>query len=321
VVIENWVDIAILFVLAAYGLQGLQRGFVMGTLDFLGFLLALLLALRLYPAGADLLQPYLPLPHGVLKPVAFLGLWLLADVLLAVLTRLLSAPLAPLGQLSSANGLLGAIPGVLKGGVVVALMVALALAVPLPDSVKQHVSDSALGGRMAGELSALERTLQDVFGDAVLDGINFATVRPQADERIELKFRVEDAKTDETAEGRMLKLVNDERSRAGLSELKSDSALVDAARAHSRDMLAQSYFAHVGADGKSPADRARAAGARFRLAGENLALAPTVELAHDGLMKSPGHRANILSPHYSRVGIGVLDAGLHGKMFTQEFAD
>lgn len=319
--IENWIDITMLFVLAAYALQGLQRGFVLGTLDLLGFLLALLVAFRFYPAAADLLQPHVPLPPGLLKPLAFLGLWLLADVLLAIITRVLARPLALLGRVSSANGLLGVIPGALKGGVVVALVLALALAVPLPEPVKQNVSDSALGGRLAGELTALEHTLHDVFGDAVLDGINFATIRPQADERVELKFRMEDPQVDETAEARMLKLVNEERSQAGLPLLKTDPALVEAARAHSRDMLAQGYFAHASADGKSPAERARAAGARFRLAGENLALAPIVELAHDGLMKSAGHRANILSPHYSRVGIGVLDGGLHGKMFTQDFAD
>ena len=65
----------------------------------------------------------------------------------------------------------------------------------------------------------------------------------------------------------------------------------------------------------------RAAGARFAIIGENLALAPTTELAHRGLMDSPGHRANILSPQYGRVGIGVAEGGLHGKMFAQEFAD
>ena len=54
---------------------------------------------------------------------------------------------------------------------------------------------------------------------------------------------------------------------------------------------------------------------------ENLALAPNVDIAHKGLMNSPGHRANILSPSFGRVGIGVIDGGGYGKMFAQEFAD
>jgi uncharacterized protein YkwD/uncharacterized membrane protein required for colicin V production len=320
-VAENWVDIAILFVVAAYALQGLHRGFVLGTLDLVGFVVSLLVALRFYPEGANLLEPYVPLPMALLKPAAFLAIWLLADVVLTLLTRALDRPLDLVGRLSSVNGVLGLVPGALKGAVVVALVLALALAVPLPEPVKADISGSGLGGRLANEVSVLERTLQDVFGDAVLDGINFATVRPQADERVALKFTVAEPRVDTDAEARMLKLLNEERVKAGLGTLQIDPALVESARAHSRDMLAQGYFSHVNNEGKTVVDREKVAGARFKIAGENLALAPTVDVAHGGLMDSPGHRANILSPHYTRVGIGVLDGGLHGKMFTQNFAD
>ena len=86
-------------------------------------------------------------------------------------------------------------------------------------------------------------------------------------------------------------------------------------------MFQQGFFAHVDESGATPFDRMRAGGVNFRAAGENLALAPTVQIAHDGLMNSPGHRANILNPRYRRIGIGVADGGMHGKMFTQNFAD
>jgi uncharacterized protein YkwD len=61
------------------------------------------------------------------------------------------------------------------------------------------------------------------------------------------------------------------------------------------------------------------AGVKFRTAGENLALAPTLQLAHTGLMNSPGHRANILRPEFGRLGIGIMDGGYHGIMVSQEF--
>ena len=63
-------------------------------------------------------------------------------------------------------------------------------------------------------------------------------------------------------------------------------------------MFQQGFFAHVDQTGTTPFDRMRAGGVSFRAAGENLALAPTVQIAHDGLMNSPGHRANILNPRY-----------------------
>jgi uncharacterized protein YkwD len=40
-----------------------------------------------------------------------------------------------------------------------------------------------------------------------------------------------------------------------------------------------------------------------------------------GLLNSPGHRANILNGNFKKVGIGVMDAGVYGKMFVQEFTD
>lgn len=70
---------------------------------------------------------------------------------------------------------------------------------------------------------------------------------------------------------------------------------------------------------RTAADRLRQDNVFFTIAGENLAFAYSVEQAHDGLMESPGHRANILAGMYSRVGIGIIDAGLFGLMITQTF--
>ena len=70
---------------------------------------------------------------------------------------------------------------------------------------------------------------------------------------------------------------------------------------------------------KDPFDRMRKEGVRFVTAGENLALAQTLIMAHKGLMNSPGHRANILHKSFGRLGIGVLDGGIYGLMITQNF--
>ena len=320
-VLENWVDVIVIFLLAVYALQGLQRGFVLGLLDLAGLLLALFVALTFYPLGVSLLAPYVPLSDALLKPISFLGLWVLSDVVVTLLLRVVALPLRLLASMSSVNGMLGLVPGLLKGGLVVVLVLALALGLPLPEPVRAQITASAVGGRLAGEFGSLESLLRDVFADAVMSGIAVATVHPQADERVDLKFTVPDGRVDEDAEARMLKLVNDERTQAGLLPVKLDTGLTDAARAHSRDMLAKGYFAHQNTEGKGPADRVSAVGTRFAIVGENLALAPTVTIAHQGLMNSPGHRENIMSPQYHRVGIGVVDAGLHGKMFTQDFAD
>jgi uncharacterized protein YkwD len=84
-------------------------------------------------------------------------------------------------------------------------------------------------------------------------------------------------------------------------------------------MLARGYFSHYTPEGKDPFERIREGGVSFRTAGENLAFAPTVKIAHTGLMNSPGHRANILRSSFGRVGIGILDGGRRGLMVTQNF--
>jgi uncharacterized protein YkwD len=130
-----------------------------------------------------------------------------------------------------------------------------------------------------------------------------------------------DLQVDEGAEQAMFVLVNKEREAKGLKVLLWDPTIVPVARAHSKDMFVRSYFSHINPDGKTPFERMTAGGVEYLLAGENLAYAPTVEIAHKGLMNSPGHRENILRPEFGRIGIGVVDGGIYGKMFTQEFAD
>ena len=100
-----------------------------------------------------------------------------------------------------------------------------------------------------------------------------------------------------------------------------DEELVQFARSYSLDMFQRGYFSHYNPEGESPFDRMEKAGITYTSAGENLALAPSVELSMQGLMNSPGHRVNILRPEFGKVGIGVMDGGIYGKMFTQEFTD
>ncbi len=120
-------------------------------------------------------------------------------------------------------------------------------------------------------------------------------------------------------EARMLALVNQARAQSGLAPLAGDHELVRLARLKARDMIERGYFGHQSPTYGSPFDMLRSAGISYRYAGENLAGAPDVETAHNNLMASPGHRANILNPNYTRVGIGVVEGGPYGKIFVQLF--
>ncbi|MCK8817074.1 CAP domain-containing protein [Natroniella sulfidigena] len=124
-----------------------------------------------------------------------------------------------------------------------------------------------------------------------------------------------------TTEREMLELVNQERKERGLNELKTDYQLVKVARAKSQDMIDEDYFTHQSPNYGSPFDMLRRINVSYNIAGENLAGASRVELAHQELMNSPGHKENILHSDYTHVGIGVIEGGSYGKMYTQIFAN
>lgn len=117
----------------------------------------------------------------------------------------------------------------------------------------------------------------------------------------------------------MLDLINKERTSMGLKPLKMDKDLVKLSRLKSKDMIENNYFDHYSPTYGSPFDMMRDFGIQYKYAGENIAGNRSVEAAHQGLMNSSGHRANILKPEYNYIGIGIVDGGPYGKMFTQMF--
>ena len=123
----------------------------------------------------------------------------------------------------------------------------------------------------------------------------------------------------EVAEPRLLELLNQARAAAGAGALIADAELEAVARSHSEDMTAHDFFAHVSPDSGSPGDRARRAELLVAQFGENLGLGATPEEIHQGLMDSPGHRKNLLTPGYTHVGIAV-EKGDSGLVATFNFA-
>jgi Cysteine-rich secretory protein family len=111
------------------------------------------------------------------------------------------------------------------------------------------------------------------------------------------------------AEARMLELLNRDRRVAGLPPLAPDPDLATVARAHSQDMLANAYVAHISPVTGGPMDRVKRAGIPPpRRLLENVGRASSLEELQRGLMSSPGHRAAILDREVTRVGIGVVVA-------------
>lgn len=112
---------------------------------------------------------------------------------------------------------------------------------------------------------------------------------------------IEWGNTDES----FLEAANKIRKHAGLPPLERDEKLERIARAHTRDMAESRYFAHQSPTQGSTHERMRRAGFPFPRYGENIGRARSAEEIHALWLRSPGHRANLLDPTFSHVGIGV----------------
>ena len=126
------------------------------------------------------------------------------------------------------------------------------------------------------------------------------------------------------SEHELFELLNHERASHNLPELKWDDALFKAARKHALLMLDLDTLDHQLPGEPGLEERITAAGARFTFIAENIAIGTDSATIHNGWMHSPGHRANILSPRVTAVGIAVVrgTAGLFAVQdFSQSFAD
>jgi uncharacterized protein YkwD len=103
-------------------------------------------------------------------------------------------------------------------------------------------------------------------------------------------------------------VMNEYRAEHHLPPLREDLRLDAAADDRMRDMEDQGYWAHESPDGRSPFTWLEPQGYQYHYAGENLATGfETTELLVAGWMESPGHRDNILSPHFEDCGIAIID--------------
>jgi uncharacterized protein YkwD len=316
----NLIDIVLVLLIVASVLNGWRRGFILGVLDLLGWALILIAGLRFYQPVAKWLGAQVDIWSEVWdRPIAFILIAITVGVTVQLLGYALLRRLPKDVHERPVNQALGVLPGLVNGLITAALVAALSLALPFSESIHERARESGLVNRLAVYAQRLESALHPVFAEAVAHTLNLLTIQPESHERVELPYKVARPVPRPDLEARMLDLINQERATAGLRPLAPDPELREVARRHSTDMFARGYFAHDTPEGRDPFDRIREANIPFVTAGENLALAPTLMVAHTGLMNSPGHRRNILDPHFGRVGIGIMDGGLRGLMVTQNF--
>jgi uncharacterized YkwD family protein len=118
----------------------------------------------------------------------------------------------------------------------------------------------------------------------------------------------------------VLKLVNAERSKAGLQPLTLSDKLTSIANTKAKDMAVKNYFSHQSPTYGSPFDMLKQFGVSFSYAGENIAAGQkTAEEVMNSWMNSSGHKANILNKNYTQIGVGFYRGGQYGTEWVQLF--
>lgn len=324
----NFLDVIIVVILLFYAYEGYMLGVITAGLDLISFILSFVVALKFYGSFGMFLGDAFGISPGFARAIGFFLLAMFSEILINIILKQIAKRVPPIEIKNSvtdffreADHILGVLPGLVSAFIILSFLLSVIISLPSSPYLKRLVTESRVGKHLVANAATFEKKLDDIFGGALNETMNFMTVKPSSNETINLRFTVAQPSIDAAAEKLMLQLVNKERKPNNLDPLTMDDHLRTLGRDYANDMFRRGYFSHYTPEGKSPFVRMDAYGISYGYAGENLALAPSTELAMQGLMNSPGHRKNILSPNFAKVGIGVMDGGIYGKMFTQEFTD
>ena len=317
----NYIDLIILVALIYFASTAFNHGFWVLLADFISFLGSLILSLWSYKYISEFLKVNFSLGSSISNALAFLLSAIILESLLGFILGNLIHKLPEKLKKHKLNKYLGILPSIGEGIILISFLLTLVMSLPVRPQIKSDVEDSKVGGYLLNRTVVVEKYVNEVFGGIINDSLTYLTVKPESKESVALEIKKLELQVDEKSENDMFNKINEERKKLAIPELILLAPLSEVARAHAKDMWERKYFSHYSPEGKDVGDRLNEANIKYSFAGENLALAPTVQTAHTGLMNSEGHRENILEPRFKRIGIGVIDNGVYGKMFVEVFTE
>ena len=317
----NPIDAAVLVLIGVAAWFGYRTGFVATTYSLASWILAAAAALAFAGPATALVETLTGRPRPFAATIGFVVTIVAAEALLSAAGHLAIRPIVALvrrGPLAPADRILGTLPAAIRSLFIVAVAILAIEAFPVGSDMKAAVEASRTGRFVNAQIVAFQPQIESFTRQLGGSPLLVTRIGEDQTERLDLPDGIELA-PDPVAERQLVDLVNEERTRRGIKSLVLDERLVSVARAHSQEMFTLKYFSHESPVSGSPFDRLKSAGITYSRAGENLAYAQSVSVAHRALMESPGHRENILRSEFTRIGIGVINAPAYGRMITQLF--
>lgn len=316
------VDLLLLAVFAYALYDGVRRGFIALALSVvvwgLAFVVAIALSRLLFAAYADVGLEV----GGVIRVLIFSFVLFLAAAWLVVGYQRLAAPLRALiatrPTLAFAERWLGVFPALARTAITAAVLLTGIHVFPFWPPARDAVTESRLAGLFVGIAGAVEQPLASALG-AGAQPLFLAVIQGREEQRLHFPDNAK-AEVDLAAEDALYALLNEERVRNGFAPLQRDLRLTVIARDHAREMFELRYLSHYSPRTGDPRDRLAARGIAFgAVVGENVAYAPNASFAHQGFLRSVGHRRNLLDPRFDSAGVGAVTVASLGTLYVQVF--
>lgn len=323
----NYIDLTILLYVLVYAISGTRKSIADSLANLLSLAAGVFLAFATYDITAGFLEEAFHIRREYADTIGFfLNTSIFKLAIILILDRLFRKyeEIFKGGNIAGKR-LAGAIISGFYGFILAFTVSAAFISLSLPTFIEERIEDSRFGNIVQQDIFGINHNFEAIFGNVLkvaLDDFDFLSIRTGPQEMTDLGFKALEVTIDEEAEEKMLEMVNDERTSRGLKPLNMNEEARQAARDYGKYLFQHGIFSHTDLEGGGPGDRMKNYDVEYMMLGENLAYAPNLERAHDGLMNSEGHRKNILHPFFGRVGIGVIDGGEeYGMIFVQEFLD
>lgn len=210
----NILDLIILVILMFYGYEGYILGFVSSFTDLLSFVLSFIIALKFYSVFGLFLGNTFGIAAGFARAISFFIVSITSEIILTFIFRRLriffpsSFYIRPNSFFAKLNRFFGIFPGLVSAFIILAFLLSVIISLPSSPFLKSTVISSRIGNNLVSHAGFVEARLNDIFGGALDETMNFLTVKPSGNETINLHFSVVNPSTDLVSEQEMLILVN-----------------------------------------------------------------------------------------------------------------
>ncbi len=318
-------DLVLGLVLLGALFRGYRRGFLRSTAGLVVAVVAVWVGYRTGPAGADMVGSWTGAGPQASRWISSAAVFLVILIGGKLIARQLAEMLGPLRPLDRIAGALMTGAGF---AVMAALLLLLAGAAPnLPPRYEAILAESRAARMVMDRGAEAAPVISRILGDRLLESyvnisryIGKSQVVVEGEDRVDIPAAETSEITDRPgAAQELFEKLNMARIEEGGGTVSWSSALAEVAGGHGREMYEEGYFSHLSPVTGLVDERLRDQGIPFRAAGENLALSTTVDTVHEGLLASPAHRAAMLDPVFTRVGISAIE-GPMGLMVVQVFS-